>query len=177
MSRRMLALVLGAALALVAVVPAVAQAPRNYTLDMIGKVTFKKNRFIKDSVRYEVDSFSIRSGGNLTIADKTRQPHTLSLVKRSDLPGNLREMERCFGPGPCDEIGVDHGAIDPETGEERDPTVPLVNKGAEGFNQPGDSVVIPPRRKARVEVTAARGKSLYYLCAIHPWMQGRINVR
>jgi hypothetical protein len=86
-------------------------------------------------------------------------------------------MERCFGPGPCDEIAVDHGAVNPETGEEQEPTVPLVNKGAAGFNRIGDSVLIAPRKKVRVNVTAARGKRLYYLCAIHPWMQGRLDVR
>ncbi|MEA2330836.1 MAG: hypothetical protein QOH58_974 [Thermoleophilaceae bacterium] len=177
MSRRILALALGAILALAAVVPALAgEAPRNATLKSVGKVTFKANRFIKDSMRFNHDSVAMRSGGTLTIADTSRQPHTLSLVKRSDLPGNLRQMDRCFGPGPCDEIAVDHGAVNPETGEEQDPTVLLVNKGPDGFNQPGDSVVIAPGKKAKVKVTAARGKSLYYLCAIHPWMQGRLDV-
>jgi hypothetical protein len=177
MSRRMLAVALGALLALAAVVPAIAgEAPRNTTIKTVGKVQFKVNRFTKDSVRFNRDSLAIRSGGNLTIADTSRQPHTLSLVRRSQLPRNLRQMENCFGPGPCDDIAVDHGAVDPETGEERDPTVLLVNKGAAGFNQPGDSVVIAPRKRARVRITAARNKRLYYLCAIHPWMQGRLDV-
>jgi hypothetical protein len=183
MPRRMLALALGTALALAAVVPALAgpaqssQAPRNATLKTVGKVKFKVNRFIRDSVHFNRDSLSIRSDGRLTLADKTGQPHTFSLVRRSQQPGNLREMEACFGPGPCDDIAVDHGAVNPDTGEEQDPTVLLVNKGAEGFNRPGDSVVMAPRKTVRVDVTAARGKSLYYLCVIHPWMQGRLDVK
>jgi hypothetical protein len=173
----MLALALGAVLSLAVVIPALAQAPRNTTIRTVGKVQLKVNRFIKDSVRFNKDSATIRSGGRLTLADRSGQPHTFSLVRRSQLPQNVRQMERCFGPGPCDEIAVDHGAVNPETGEEQEPTVPLVNKGAAGFNRIGDSVLIAPRKKVRVNVTAARGKRLYYLCAIHPWMQGRLDVR
>jgi hypothetical protein len=83
-------------------------------------------------------------------------------------------MENCFGKGPCDDLAEAHGAINPETGEEQDPTTPLVNAGKAGFNQPGDSVLIPPGGKATVKVTGA--KNLSYLCAIHPWMLGTVDV-
>jgi hypothetical protein len=181
MSRRKLTRVAVPALAVVIaaalVVPALAQrpAPRQATLQAVGKVTFKANRFVRDGMRFNRDQVVLRRNGRLTLRDRTRQPHTLSVVRRNQLPRNLRQMENCFGSGPCDEIAVAHGAINPDTGEEQDPTTPLVNVGPAGFNQPGDSVLIPPRGRVNVEVTGRN--DLYYLCAIHPWMLGKIDVR
>jgi hypothetical protein len=175
---RVIALALAVAVSTALVAPALGEPAQDsqsrVTLRMIGGVKFKANRFISDTMRYAQDVVNIDSGGRLTIQDRTRQPHTLSLVKRSQVPRNARQMEGCFGKGPCDELAVDHGAINPDTGEEQDPTTPLVNKGPDGFNRPGDSVVIPPRQKATVRVTG--NKDLFYICAIHPWMQGRLNV-
>lgn len=179
MTRRKFARAVAPALAVVlaaaVVVPAVAQpAPSKATLKAIGKVTFKANRFVKDSLHFNLDSLRIRRGGELTLVDKTKQPHSYSLVKKGELPRNMRQMENCFGKGPCDDLALAHGAIDPVTGEEKEPDIPLVNVGAAGFNQPGDSVLIPPGGKAKVDITAAR--DVYYLCAIHPWMLGKVNV-
>ena len=175
---RMLVLALAAALTAALVAPALADPVQDsqarVTLRIIGGLKFKANRFVSDTQRFAEDVVDINSGGRLTVRDRTRQPHTLSLVKRSQQPRNGRQMEACFGRGPCDEIAVDHGAINPETGEEQEPTTPLVNKGPEGFNRPGDSVIIPPRGKATVRVTG--NKDRFYICAIHPWMQGRLDV-
>jgi plastocyanin len=182
MSRRTLARAaapaLGLAVAVAAVVPATAaQAPSKATVKAVGKVEFKPNRYVKDGMRWNSDVTVIKSGGTLTIVNKTDQPHSFSLVKRSQLPRNMAQMEGCFGPGPCDELAVAHGAVDPETGEERDPTIPLVNVGKEGFDRPGDSVVFGPNSKTTVKITAKKGTKLYYLCAIHPWMQGKLDVK
>ena len=49
-----------------------------------------------------------------------------------------------------------------------------MNAGKAGFNQPGDSILIPPGGRTTVNVTGAR--DMYYLCAIHPWMLGKIDV-
>jgi plastocyanin len=175
MSRRKLARAAAPALAVilaaVVVVPAVAQpAPSKATLTAIGKVTFKANRFVKDGMRFNLDTVRIKQGGKLTLADRTKQPHSFSIVKKGQVPTNMRQMENCFGKGPCDDLAIAHGAINPDTGEEQEPTTPLVNVGKAGFNQPGDSVLIPPGGKAKVDITGA--KVLYYLCAIHPWMLG-----
>jgi hypothetical protein len=175
---RVVTVVLAVGVTVAAVVPALAEPARdaqsNATLRIIGGPKFKANRSFSDTSRFAQDVVDINSGGRLTIRDVTRQEHTLSVVRRGQVPRNLGQVNRCFGPGPCDDIAVDHGAVDPETGDQQEPTEPLVNKGAAGFNQPGDSVIIPPRRKVTVRVTA--NKDLYYLCAIHPWMLGRLNV-
>ena len=49
--------------------------------------------------------------------------------------------------------------------------------GAAGFDQPGDSIFVAPHGKMSFDVTAPAGTTLHFICAIHPWMQGRIRVR
>jgi hypothetical protein len=57
------------------------------------------------------------------------------------------------------------------------PPVLTVNVGAPGLNQTGDSLLMLPGQSIQGQVTAAKGTELYYLCALHPWMQGEIVVR
>ena len=180
MSRRKLKRLLIPALAVViaaaVAIPALAQSgPQRATLKAVGKVSFKANAYVKDGMHFNKDAVVIRRGGKLTLADDTKQGHTFSLVKKGQIPGTMRQMENCFGKGPCDDLAVAHGAINPDTGEEQEPTTPLVNVGAPGFNQPGDSILMRPGGKVKVDVTGA--KDLYYLCAIHPWMLGKVDVR
>src|SRR5215213_2666877 len=88
-------------------VPAFAQtAPKTTTLKAVGKGTFKANRYVKDGVHFNRDIVTIRKGGTLTLVDTTRQPHTFSLVKKSQVPRTMRQVEGCFGKGPCDEIAI-----------------------------------------------------------------------
>ena len=134
------------------------------------------NRSITDSMRFKQDVVAVQTGGKLTLRDRTRAPHSFSVVKRGQVPANIRQMDACFGKGPCDDLAIDHGAINPDTGEEQDPTTPLVNVGKDGFNTPGDSVLIPPGGKSSVKVSAPAGSTLNIICAIHPWMQNKIKV-
>jgi hypothetical protein len=167
-----LALVIAAAV----VVPAVAQphASARVGLNTIGGVTFKPNRYIQDNMRFSKNSISADRGDRVVLTDKTKQPHSFSIVRKDQIPRKVRQIDACFESGPCGKLAVEHGAINPDTGEEQEPTTPLVNAGREGFNQPGDSVLIPPGGKTNVRITGSR--DMYYLCAIHPWMLGKINV-
>ena len=167
-----LAIVVAAAVA----VPALAAAPRNVTVKSIGTVKMVPNRSITDGMHFNRDLVTIQTGGRVTLVDETKAPHSWSAVRRGQVPRTLRGVEACFGKGPCDELAIAHGAIDPNTGEEQDPTTPLVNVGKAGFNRPGDSVLIPPGRKTGVKITAAPGSTLYMICAIHPWMQNKVKV-
>jgi hypothetical protein len=172
---------LGLAVAVAAVTPALAgsaaQAPSRVGLEMVGGPRFEPNRFVSDTMRFERDVTRVAPGGRVVLRDRTRNPHTLSLVRRSQLPRTFGQMNGCFEGGPCSKLAVDHGVINPDTGEEQEPTTPLVNVGAAGFNAPGDSIVIAPRGSATIRVTASRGSNRYFLCAIHPWMQGKFEVR
>ena len=180
MSRRKLTRLAVPALAVLVaallVVPAVAQdRPAKATQTAVGGVKFVPNRSIADTMHFKKDSISIKKGGTLTLVDKTKQPHSLSLVRKSQVPRRAAGVDACFERGPCGKLAVEHGAINPETGEEQEPTTPLVNAGKAGFNQPGDSVLIPPGGRTKVKVTSAG--PLYYICAIHPWMLGAINAK
>jgi plastocyanin len=168
---------LGLLVAVAAVAPAVAaEAPSKATLKTVGGMVYEPNRLVGDDMRFNKDVITIKSGGTLSLVDKTGQPHTLSLVKKGQLPRTMKQMDGCFGAGPCDELAVAHGAVD-ENGEQQDPTTPLVNVGKAGFDRPGDSVVNGPKQKGTVKITAKKGTTLYYICAIHPWMQGKIVVK
>jgi len=127
-----------------------------------------------DTMHFKKDVLRIKKGGSITLVDKTKAPHSFSIVKKRQVPASARGVDACFSKGACGKLAVEHGAINPDTGEEQDPTTPLVNAGKAGFNQPGDSVLIPPGGKAKVKVTG--GQTLYFICAIHPWMQGKIDV-
>ena len=47
------------------------------------------------------------------------------------------------------------------------------------FDKPGDSVFPGPGEKGEsidLKVTAKKGTKLYFMCAIHPWMQAKVIV-
>jgi plastocyanin len=55
-----------------------------------------------------------------------------------------------------------------------------LNKGPAGLDEPGDSLAIFPQgshKSISAKVSAAPGTTLYFLCALHPWMQGKIVVK
>jgi len=165
------AVVVGVAAAIA--VPAMAAAPAKVTQKVVGGGKFVPNRSVSDTMHFKLDRINVRKGGTISLVNTTDAPHSFSLVTKRQVPRKLAAVDACFEKGPCRQLAIDHGAVNPVTGEEQDPTTPLVNKGKAGFNQPGDSVLLAPHGKAKVKVTSA--KALYYICAIHPWMLGAIN--
>ena len=168
-----------AAIVVVAVaVPAFAATPpAKVTQKIVSSEKFAPNRYLQIGLRFKLDRINIRKGGTVTLVDTTKEDHTFSLVKKSQVPQTVKQLDNCFTPGGvCGKLAVKHGAIDPNTGEDIEPpTTPLVNAGKAGFNQPGDSVIVPGGKRVKVKVTSAQ--PLYYICAIHPWMQGAINAK
>ena len=156
-------------------VPALAGGPpTRVTQPSVGTVKFVPNRSMGETYRFKKDRINVAKGGTVTLVDRSKAPHSFSLVRRNQVPTSARAVGACFERGACGQLAVDHGFIDPATGEEREePTTPLVDKGKAGFNQAGDSVLIPPGGRARVKVTSAQ--ALYYICGLHPWMNGAIN--
>jgi len=177
-------LVLGAALvsvAAAAAVPAfgatVTKRTTSPNLDIHGGVKFEPNRYIQDQQRFAKDVYALKSGAQIKIANKaTGEPHTVSVVSKSDLPKNMRAFGGCFEGGICGQLTQAHGF--PEGGGE--PKTPLLDKGAAGLDTKGDSISIAPfgpGGKATVKLSAKKGKQLYLLCIIHPWMQAKISVK
>ena len=173
MSRRISVLLgtvaaVGASLASVESAPADSSAPATQKLAIVGRSDFKINKLAFDNQRFSRNAFAIRSGGVVTLVNraKTDDPHTISLVEKAKLP-------KTFDCEICGEIFGAHGA----GGENGGPANPVVDVGAPGYDQAGDSTFVAPHARVSFEVTAPAGTTLHFICAIHPWMQGRIKVR
>lgn len=149
-----------------------AQAPATAKLEMVGGISVKPGKFIKDDQRFAPRNLAVRSGGQVRLANKTKtpDPHTISLVRRRDVPKTPAETFECEACGPFFEAHQ----VNEETG---DVAVPVVDVGEEGFDRPGDSIFVAPDEVVRFDVSAEAGTRLYYLCAVHPWMQGKLRVR
>lgn len=138
-----------------------------------GTSSFVINQYAKDSVRFAPGTITVPSGGTIafTKTDKDPEPHTVTISTKADLPKSF--AQRCK---PC-EI-ASHHLKDPNDDSKGVRTY-VLNKGQPGFDVEGDSVVLAPKganKTEKVVVSAPPGTTLYYLCAIHPWMQGKIVV-
>ncbi|MEA2314606.1 MAG: hypothetical protein QOI03_1298 [Solirubrobacteraceae bacterium] len=178
--RGLVGLVLAAALLSVAgsALAAGGKAPRRAKLAIKGGESIKPNAYYKSTFRFEAGSVTIRSGGTVTLTNKSGDGHTLSIVTRAQLPHTLKQLENC---AVCRTIATSHGLnTEGPPAPGGPPPIPVVNVGAAGFNTPGDSLIIAPRGQGApvvFKVTARPGAVLYFMCAIHPWMQGRFVVK
>jgi plastocyanin len=108
----------------------------------------------------------IERRGTITLRNRTDAPHTFSIVKQEDVPETRKQQQRCFRRGHiCRRIFKWH-----DRGERR-----RVNAGVKGFNTGGDSVFFSDR--ARAKITADEGRTLNFICGLHPQMQGKLHVR
>ena len=143
--------------------------------------------YIKDSkgLRFEAPK-TIVNGEDLEIVNQTNPhkvgPHTFSLVTKSSLPRTAKARQLCFTPKHiCKAIAAWHGVkgngpvkTNPVIGPNGWSTLgSLTKKGDSWFTgeKPGTSIVEPTAFD-----TSAGATRIYFLCAIHPWMQGTINV-
>ena len=150
--------------------PASAATPKKNTITAIGGMKVKSNAYVQDDQRWDADSYKVKSGDTVTLRDKSTegQPHTLSLIKKlPKTPGQIMGCEAC---GP---LMAAH-QVNEQTGEVG---VALVNVGADGFDVAGDSIYLPPKGKVTFKVTAKKGSTLNFICAVHPWMIGTIKVK
>jgi hypothetical protein len=147
---------------------AMAQAPENAKLKIVGNFTLEVNKFIKDSQRFHKKKRKVQSGGTLTIVNKSKapDPHTFSLLNKEARPDSADEIFNCEA---CNALLEQHG----------DSTFTL-NAGAEGFDSPGDSQFIAPPEapgdQVTLNITAPAGTRLFGICLIHPWMQTKVVV-
>ena len=128
---------------------------------------------------------TIVAGADLEVLNETNPhrvgPHTFSLVTKGSLPKTPKARQTCFTPKHiCMAIAKWHGTNGngPVT---KNPTKAglagwdtlgsVTKKGDSWFTgekEPGTSMTQP--------VSAAAGTTIYFMCAIHPWMQGHIEV-
>jgi hypothetical protein len=128
---------------------------------------------------------TIVAGAELEVLNETNPhrvgPHTFSLVTKGSLPKTPKARQTCFTPKHiCMAIAKWHGTNGngpvtknpSKAGLDGWDTLGSVTKTGDswftGEKKPGTSIIQP--------VTAAAGTTIYFMCAIHPWMQGHIEV-
>jgi hypothetical protein len=139
------------------------------------------NRYIQDGMRFNKDTYVVASGGTLKLRLTQPQegPHTLSVVRKKDLPKTADEaFNHCK---PCNQLGQAHG-FDPNG--QGPPKYQYLEDGKgqnepPNLDKPGDSGITGPNKGDTItfHVTAAAGKTLHFMCLIHPWMQARVLVK
>jgi hypothetical protein len=130
---------------------------------------------------------TVTVGDQLQVLNKTnpRQvgPHTFSLVTKGSIPKTRKAQNSCFTPKKiCFAIAKWHG-FNPKT--ERI-SKPLVKAGPAGWSTEGDATGktgdswFTGEKKSGTsitqQVTAEAGSTLYFMCAVHPFMHGQVKV-
>jgi hypothetical protein len=131
---------------------------------------------------------SVHQGENLTFLAETDPkrvgPHTFSLVTKDVLPKTPKARKNCFTPKHiCMSIAKWH-KFNPKT--ERISLNP-VDAGPEGWStlgnnsKTGDSWFSGETKKGasitrQVTADPATTPTIYFLCAVHPWMQAKTTV-
>jgi hypothetical protein len=128
---------------------------------------------------------TIVAGEDLEVLNQTNPhrvgPHTFSLVTKGSIPKTPKARQTCFTPKHiCMSIAKWHGTNGngPVTKNPAkaglagwDALGSVTKKGDSWFTgekEPGTSIVQP--------VSAAAGTTIYFMCAIHPFMHGSIEV-
>ena len=126
---------------------------------------------------------TIKQGTDLQVINDTNPkkvgPHTFSIVKRKFVPSSSKQINKCFSKGICGPIAIAH-EFDPSTNKINKRTVEVGNTGwdkAFSAKHVGDSWYTEEKNNRQTrEVSAQPGTKLFYICAVHPWMQGKITV-
>jgi hypothetical protein len=157
-------------------------APGKATIKVSQKLKMKPNRYIQDGLRWNKDVYHVKSGGTLHIVNTvaTEGPHTFSVVKKSQLPRTAGQVNNCR---ICAKIAQEFGVTDPND-PNAVPQFQYVDNGKgtdtpPNIDGPGDSGLTGPGKRGEsidLKVTAKKGTTLYFLCAIHPWMEAKVIV-
>jgi hypothetical protein len=127
---------------------------------------------------------TVNQGEELRIVNQTTPqmvgPHTFALVTKGSLPKTPKARQLCFTKGHiCLAIAKWLGF-----NQKEEVTINPAEAGAEGWDtmgsvtKKGDAWFTGTKPGTSFEqvVSAAPGTTLYFMCAIHPWMQGSIKV-
>jgi hypothetical protein len=156
------------------------KAPKRATIKVTHHIKVKPNRYIQDGLRWNKDVYRVRTGGTLHVVNTAADegPHTFTVVKKKDLPTTAKKVLNCK---ICNTLAAAHGA-DPNT--EAPPKFQYLENGVgqntpPDVDRPGDSGVTGPGQQGEsidLHVTAKAGKTLHFMCLIHPWMQAKVIV-
>jgi plastocyanin len=152
---------------------------RPTTIAAVGSFEVRINQSLDVTFRFAPGSVSVKSGSQIRFVNRSGfdEVHTLTIAKRRELPRTIDEIFNCGGPGTACEPAQGHvdENFEPIPGNE------VLKDGRPGLNRVGDSLFVGARGSegARLiaRVRAPAGTNLFFLCAVHPWMQGVIRVR
>jgi plastocyanin len=175
---RKLLIAAAAALSVAAMAGPAAAAPAA-TVEVRGGDILQPGQFIKNNFRFVPRNITVSSGDVVRWVDRDRDaddPHTVTIARKADLPQTIAQLDACYEPGGFCITTIE--AHDPGL-DEQPPFNFRVNRGGPGLDARGDSLLFggPFDQAIRGRVTAPAGRTLYYLCVIHPWMQGSITVQ
>jgi plastocyanin len=141
------------------------------TVAVRGGEQFVPNALIQSTFRFSPGPISATTGQTVTWVDADQvadEPHTITVVAQADLPTDIEEALLECPEGPCGAALAGHfgGGV----------PVPVLEAGNAGLDAPGDSLLLLPGGSVDGVISAPAGTTLYYLCALHPWMQGSISV-
>ena len=133
-----------------------------------GTARIEPNELIYSTFHFPPEKAVVDSGQQLrfTHNDQAPEPHTATIVKQGDLPTDFLETFTCQVCNQALRAHFGGGAL----------TRKVDADGDGGLSAPGDSVFFDPGQDVSRQVTARPDTKLFYLCAIHPWMQGKIVV-
>jgi len=156
--------ILSTVAAVVAVTAGIAFAtvPSGNIIRAEGTETFERDAQIQSTFRWSPEAITVPTGSFIQLENKVAEPHTISIVLRTQRPNSVAEVFQCQVCGSIFAHLGNNNHYDPG--------------GDGGLNQPLDTWVVKPFGVQKVKVTAPAGTTLFYICAIHPWMQGIINV-
>jgi plastocyanin len=172
------------------------------TIQTRGIDSVQINVRLQSTLRMRPGDTTIKSGDLLTFkdVDGTSEPHTLTIVNQADLPTTIDQVQNCgsaIGGGPsgppsaapappdiCTETFIAASTADPRItpgpggfpGPGQSEFLKLSQDGTAGLSGRLDTILIGDASSQTVPVTAAPGTTLHFMCVIHPWMQGTIQV-
>jgi hypothetical protein len=109
-------------------------------------------------------------------------PHTFSLVTKKSFPQTNQEIKDCGKKlaAICGAVAIEWHEIDLDTGQTGEKVSEAGKNGwdTEGnTKRRGDSVFVGKENGSfKQKVSAPEGKTLHFICVVHPFMQGKIKV-
>jgi hypothetical protein len=166
-----------------AAMSATASAPAKAGSGHAAKIKMKVEGKGKNADLFFKGPKEVEKGTKLEIVNKTSPskvgPHTFTLIKQNRLPSTKQEIKDCekIKLAVCVNAFKAH-EVDPMTFEVNRPKVEVGTKGWDkSFGKTGDSWFTDAAGDHNTrKVSANDGKTLYYFCLVHPFMQGKIKV-
>lgn len=165
-----------AAVAVASLGAGVAGAAGVRTVKTLGDESLTPNVGVSASLRFSPGPVTIKAGDSIMWVgdDKAGAPHTVTLTRN---PLALVQNFGDFAFGTCPACDAASGAALAGHFPAGPPVLELGT--ADGFGDDGDSVLFGngfPNSNTQALTNVSPGETIFYFCAIHPWMQGEIRV-